>query len=124
MVTVQPAAFVVGEPQAINASVTRIEPLIDDSKISKKFIEYIEPEVGEVDITTADIIVAIGRGLGDKKNLNIIEELAKAIRGVVAGSRMAVDYGWLPPDRQVGLSGKTVTPKLYIAIGISGHPNT
>ncbi|WP_456469472.1 electron transfer flavoprotein subunit alpha/FixB family protein [Archaeoglobus sp.] len=122
MVTVQPGAFPVKENPGLNAAITKVETSIDNSKISKKFMEFIEPEVGEVDITAADIIVAIGRGLGDKKHLNIIEELANALGGVIAGSRMAIDYGWLSPDRQVGLSGKTVAPKLYIAIGISGAP--
>ena len=78
------------------------------------------PPPGEVDITASDILVGVGRGIKDEGELPAIEELAKALRGVLACSRPIVDKGWLPSDRQVGSSGKTVKPKLYIALGISG----
>ncbi len=87
---------------------------------ARKFVGYIEPEVGEVDITQADIIVAVGRGIEDASNIELAEELAELLGGVVAGSRPVIDNGWLPKDRQVGISGKTVKPKLYLALGISG----
>ena len=64
--------------------------------------------------------MAIGRGVREEKNMAMIEELAKAVNADICGSRAATDAGWLPHDRQVGTSGKTVKPKLYIAIGISG----
>jgi len=86
----------------------------------KKFIDYVLPPPGAIDITAADIIVAIGRGIKDQSNIPIAEELAKTLGGVLACSRPVVDKGWLPSDRQVGTSGKTVKPKLYIALGISG----
>jgi electron transfer flavoprotein alpha subunit len=86
----------------------------------KKFIEYVEAAVGDVDITQSEIVVAVGRGIKEQENLQIMEKLAKAVGGVLAGSRPVIDSGWLPPDRQVGQSGKTVKPKLYIAVGISG----
>ncbi len=86
----------------------------------RRFIEYIEAVMGEVDITKADVIVAIGRGIREKENMPLVEELANSLGGVLACSRPIVDNGWLPKDRQVGSSGKTVKPKLYIAIGISG----
>ena len=86
----------------------------------RKFVEYVEAEVGDVDITQSEILVSIGRGIREDKNLPMIEELAKAIKADIAGSRAATDAGWLAHDRQVGTSGKTVKPKLYIAIGISG----
>ncbi|MCL7389154.1 MAG: electron transfer flavoprotein subunit alpha/FixB family protein [Thaumarchaeota archaeon] len=88
--------------------------------VKKKFIEYVLPKIGEVDITSADILVAIGRGIKDQANIPLAEELAKTLGGVLACSRPIVDKGWLPPDRQVGSSGKTVKPKLYLALGISG----
>ena len=78
---------------------------------------------GEVDITQAERIVAVGRGVGDysdEKVRSIIEELANELGAVIACSRPIVDKGWLPKDRQVGTSGKTVKPKLYLALGISG----
>ncbi len=86
----------------------------------RKFVRYIEPEVGEVDISQADVIVAVGRGIEDQSNIELAEELAELLGGVVAGSRPVIDAGWLPKDRQVGISGKTVKPKLYLALGISG----
>lgn len=94
-------------------------PPLDDITY-RKFIEYIEAVSGDVDITQSDILVSVGRGIKEKDNLHIVYELAEAIGGVVSCSRPIVDSGWLPKDRQVGSSGKTVTPKLYIALGISG----
>lgn len=89
-------------------------------KPKRKFITFVEPEVGEVDITQADIIVSVGRGIEDESNIELAEELAELLGGVVAGSRPVIDNGWLPKDRQVGISGKVVKPKLYLALGISG----
>ncbi len=77
---------------------------------------------GDVDITRADILVSVGRGIADPDNLEPADELAKAIGGVVSCSRPVVDAGWLPRSRQVGKSGQTVKPKLYLALGISGAP--
>jgi len=86
----------------------------------RKFVEYVQPEIGEVDITQSAMLVSVGRGLREDKNLPMIEELAALIGADVSGSRAVVDAGWLPTDRQVGISGKTVKPKLYLALGISG----
>lgn len=86
----------------------------------RQFSQIIEPEAGEVDITQADILVSVGRGIEDASNIELAEELAKLLGGVVSGSRPVIDNGWLPKDRQVGISGKTVKPKLYLALGISG----
>lgn len=87
-----------------------------------RFKTLIEPEMGDVDITRADIIVAIGRGIQSQDNIEAAEELAQALGGVVASSRPVTDAGWLPRSRQVGKSGMSVKPKLYLALGISGAP--
>lgn len=94
-----------------------IEPTI--LEISK-FIEYGEVPTTGIDITKADILVAVGRGIKEQKNLEAIEKFAQDIGGTLACTRPIIDAGWLPKDRQVGSSGKTVKPKLYIALGISG----
>lgn len=73
-----------------------------------------------VDLTAADIIVSVGRGIKEKENIAIVEELAQALGGELAASRPICDNGWLPMERQVGSSGQTVAPKVYLAVGISG----
>jgi electron transfer flavoprotein alpha subunit len=84
--------------------------------------QYIEPETGDVDITKVDLLVAIGRGIQNPDNIELAEELASALGGVVCASRPVVDQGWLPAARLVGKSGKRVKPKVYLALGISGAP--
>ena len=80
------------------------------------------PEAGDIDITQQDILVAVGRGIQQQDNVELAEELAQALGGAVCASRPVVDQGWLPATRQVGKSGMTVKPKLYLALGISGAP--
>jgi electron transfer flavoprotein alpha subunit len=73
-----------------------------------------------VDLGAADIIVSVGRGIQEKENIAMVEELAQALGAELAASRPICDNGWLPMERQVGSSGQTVSPKVYIAVGISG----
>jgi electron transfer flavoprotein alpha subunit len=80
------------------------------------------PEAGDVDITRAPLLVSVGRGIGSKDNIELVEELAGALGAELAASRPIIDSGWLPKLRQVGKSGLTVKPKLYLAVGISGAP--
>lgn len=87
-----------------------------------RFCRYIEPEVGDIDITQQPVLVSVGRGIQNQENIALAEELAAALGGAVSGSRPVIDQGWLPLSRQVGKSGMTVKPKLYLAIGISGAP--
>ena len=87
-----------------------------------RFKQYIEPPTTDVDITRESILVSVGRGIQNQDNIATAEKLAKALGGVVSGSRPVVDQGWLPTTRLVGKSGKQVKPKLYLAIGISGAP--
>jgi electron transfer flavoprotein alpha subunit len=86
------------------------------------FEELIQPEGGDVDITRQEILVAVGRGIQQKENLELAEELAAAMGGAVCASRPVIDQGWLPATRQVGKSGMTVKPKCFLALGISGAP--
>ncbi len=82
--------------------------------------DFVEVASGDVDITTADFLLSIGRGVGDKENLPQFERLAEKIGATLSVSRPLVDQGWMPNSRQVGQSGKTVKPKVYLALGISG----
>lgn len=86
------------------------------------FRKLIEPPPGDVDITKIPILVAVGRGIQNAANLPQAETLAELLDGAVCGSRPVIDQGWLPRTRQVGKSGMTVKPKLYLALGISGAP--
>ena len=94
----------------------------DLSGLKVKFLKLIEPEGGDVDITGEDKLVAIGRGIGSADDIEVAQELAEALGAAVAASRPLIDAGWLPKTRQVGKSGLSVKPKLYLALGISGAP--
>jgi electron transfer flavoprotein alpha subunit len=119
LVTVRQATFP-AEKASMNGEIIEIPSPLSEEAANKRFIEYVLPPPGGVDITAAEVLVGIGRGIKDESNLPLVEDLAKALGGVLACSRPIVDKGWLPNDRQVGTSGKTVKPKLYIALGISG----
>jgi electron transfer flavoprotein alpha subunit len=86
------------------------------------FKKYIEPEAGDVDITRQTVLVAVGRGIQAQDNVALAEDLAQLLGGAVCASRPVIDQGWLPLTRQVGKSGMTVKPRLYLALGISGAP--
>jgi len=120
IVTLRPATFEVQEVAPLGGEILEVPSPLKEDIPYKRFIEYFEPPAGEVDITAADVLVSVGRGIKDSENMPIVENLAKALGGVVSCSRPIVDKGWLPSDRQVGTSGKTVKPKLYLAVGISG----
>jgi electron transfer flavoprotein alpha subunit len=93
---------------------------LDDLHV--RFVRLIEPEGGDVDITQQSVLVSIGRGIGGQENIELAEELAEALGTAVSASRPITDAGWLPKTRQVGKSGLTVKPKVYLAFGISGAP--
>jgi len=120
IVTLRPATFEAQEAEPLGGEIIETPSPLKEDIPYKKFIEYFEPPAGEVDITAADILVSVGRGIKDAENVPIVEKLAEALGGVLACSRPVVDKGWLPSARQVGTSGKTVKPKLYVAVGISG----
>jgi len=119
--TIRQAAFTAQKPAApLNGQITEVPSPLTEEITTKQFIQYVLPPPGGVDITAAEKLVGIGRGIKDAANMPIMEELAKTLGAVLSCSRPVVDKGWLPSDRQVGSSGKTVKPKLYIAVGISG----
>ena len=103
-----------------DVEVERFESRLQDFSLSAEMIEQAHEESEGPSIEDADVIVAGGRGLGSPENFTLVEELAKALGGAVAATRAVVDAGWYPYAAQVGQTGKTVSPKLYIACGISG----
>jgi electron transfer flavoprotein alpha subunit len=119
--TVRQATFPPQKPSPpANGQIIETPSPLTEEIVEKRFIQYVLPPPGGVDITAAEKLVGIGRGIKDATNVPIVDELAKTLGGVLACSRPIVDKGWLPTDRQVGTSGKTVKPKLYLALGISG----
>jgi electron transfer flavoprotein alpha subunit len=121
MATIRQATFAPKKPEPpANGQITETPSSLTEEIAEKRFIQYILPPPGGVDITAAEKLVGVGRGIKDQTNVPIMEDLAKTIGAVLACSRPIVDKGWLPSDRQVGSSGKTVKPKLYLAMGISG----
>jgi len=120
VVTILPAAFRVEEVEPSGGEIVRLESPLSGEVKRKRFISYVQPVAGEVDITEEEILVSVGRGIGNPEDVQIVRDLADALNGELACSRPIVDKGWLPRERQVGQSGRTVKPKLYIACGISG----
>ncbi len=102
------------------AAVETVNVEIADGAIRNKPQEVFKEAKQAVDLTQAEIIVAVGRGIKEQKNIEIAKNLADALGGDLAASRPICDSGWLPMDRQIGSSGQTVAPKLYLALGISG----
>lgn len=101
-------------------AVEPIEVSVPDLAIS--FLALNQPEAGDVDIASEEILVAVGRGIESEDNIDEAQELADALGGALAASRPIIDQGWLPKSRQVGKSGLSVKPKVYLALGISGAP--
>ena len=119
MVTVRPGSFPPEGTSLTGGEIKSIGISIREPEYTR-FVEYIEAASGGVDITKSDILVSVGNGIGDNKNIPLVAELADVLGGSLSCSRPVVDKKWLPKAHQVGTSGKTVKPKVYIAIGISG----
>ncbi len=119
MVTLRPASVSAAD-YSLGGEISRLASPTMEAIASKRFLEYVEAAAGEVDITQADVLVSVGRGIKDPENIPLVQDLADALGATLSCSRPVVDKKWLPKDRQVGTSGKTVKPKVYIAIGISG----
>ncbi len=108
------------EAGASAAPVETVQADIPEAVVRNKPHETFKEAKQAVDLTQAEIIVAVGRGIKEQKNIELAKQLADALGGEIAASRPICDAGWLPMDRQIGSSGQTVAPKLYLALGISG----
>ncbi len=120
VITCRPGSFQPDESKAVAGQVVDKSVEAGDLSAKRRFLEVVAAEVGDVDITKSDVLVSVGRGIEDEENIEIAEELAETIGAVVSCSRPIVDAKWLEKSRQVGTSGQTVKPKVYLALGISG----
>ena len=121
-VTFQNGAFC-GDKVEVGSAAAPVETVnieIADGVVRNKPQEVFKEAKQAVDLTQAEIIVSVGRGIKEQKNIELAKQLAEALGGELAASRPICDSGWLPMDRQIGSSGQTVAPKLYLALGISG----
>jgi electron transfer flavoprotein alpha subunit len=120
VVTARPGAFPADEAEAGQAAIREVGLTLADAEMRTRVLGLLAQIKGAVDLSAAEIIVSGGRGLEKAENFQLIRDLAAALGGEVGASRPVVDAGWMPRERQVGSSGQTVSPKLYIAVGISG----
>jgi electron transfer flavoprotein alpha subunit len=121
MATVRPNVMKVGEADGSRLPrIVKVDVNISPKTVRTKLGQSVKEVTGAVKIEEANVVVSAGRGIGSRDNLKIVEELASVLNGAVGGSRAIVDVGYLPHHQQVGQSGKTVSPRLYFAIGISG----
>ena len=119
-VTIQIGAFRADAVASGTASVSNATVNIDESKLRQKPEAPFQEAKQAVDLSQAERIVSVGRGIKSQENIAVAEQLAKAFGAELAASRPICDNGWLPMERQIGSSGQTVAPKLYVALGISG----
>ncbi len=120
VITIRPGAFKPLSGASLSGTVVDKSADVGALKASRRYLETVVAEAGEVDITKHAILISIGRGIQEKDNVAIAEELAEAMGAAVSCSRPVVDAKWMEKSRQVGSSGKTVKPKVYLACGISG----
>jgi electron transfer flavoprotein alpha subunit len=121
IVSVYPGSFAADAGKSDKTpAIETLDLPIEPPKVT--FRKFIEPEAGDVDITKQNVLVAVGRGIQTRDNIALAEDLAGVLGGAVCASRPVIDQGWLPLSRQVGKSGMTVKPRLYVALGVSGAP--
>jgi electron transfer flavoprotein alpha subunit len=120
LISVQAGAFRADALPSGTAEIVTFEPAIDPGAIRTRPGEAFRGSAQTVDLGSAPLIVAVGRGIKEAANLALVQELASSLGAEIAASRPICDNGWLPMERQVGSSGQTVAPKLYVAVGISG----
>jgi len=119
-VSIQAGAFRAEQVEAGSAQLEKFTPEVNAAAIRTNPLEPFRESARAVDLTAAEIIVSVGRGIKEKDNIPMVQELASALGAELAASRPICDSGWLPMERQVGSSGQTVSPKVYLAVGISG----
>ncbi|MFO7751776.1 MAG: electron transfer flavoprotein subunit alpha/FixB family protein [Desulfobacteraceae bacterium] len=120
VISIRPGSFEPVESGSAGGTVVDKSGEVGDLTVKRRFLEVLEAEIGDVDITKSDVLVSVGRGIEEEENIEIAQELAEAMGAVVSCSRPIVDAHWLEKSRQVGTSGQTVKPKVYLAMGISG----
>jgi len=120
VIAIRPSAFAPVEDGSEGGTIVDKSGEAGDISTKRRFLEIVEAEVGDVDITKSDVLVSVGRGIEEEENIEVAQELAEAMGAVVSCSRPIVDAKWLEKSRQVGTSGLTVKPKVYMAMGISG----
>lgn len=120
MATVRPGVMEPAPVPGHKGEVIRHEVCLSENEMRTTILEKVREKKKSVDISKAKVIVAGGRGVGDAEGFTILRELAEGMNAEVAGTRVTVEEGWIPPDRQVGQTGRTVRPEVYIACGISG----
>jgi electron transfer flavoprotein alpha subunit len=120
VINVRPGAFKPVDGASAGGTIVDKSAEVGALAAGRRYLETVVAETGDVDITKEPVLVSIGRGIGDPENISIAQELAEALGAAVSCSRPVVDAKWLPKSRQVGSSGQTVKPKVYLACGISG----
>ena len=120
IITIRPGAFPAEKQGNYQCEIIRKDIPVGIPAPRKRFVEFKDSTSGDVDITQADLLISIGRGIGEEENIELFKQLADKMGGSLSCSRPVVDKGWLPKYHQVGTSGKTVKPKVYLAFGISG----
>ena len=120
IISIRPGAFKPVESSPLAGVMVDKSAEVGALTAARRYLETIVAEAGDVDITKQNVLVSVGRGIQEQDNIAIAQELADALGGAVSCSRPVVDAKWLPKSRQVGSSGQTVKPKVYLACGMSG----
>ena len=118
--SIQSGSFKSDDLESGSSTLNTIDVSFDDVKNTIRTEEKFKEQKGGVDLTAADLIVSVGRGIAKEENIPMAEELTTLLNAEMGSSRPIVDYGWLPHDRQIGSSGQVVSPKLYFSLGVSG----
>lgn len=119
--TVRPRVIDVEEPDLTRgAEIIRVKPEIKSEEIRTTRVSFIKGDPKTIDLAEAEVVVSVGRGVRSKEGMKMVEDLADCLGGPIGGTRAAVDIGLIPVERQIGQTGRTVTPRLYVACGISG----